>query len=147
MVWPKLIKGGGAWWRLLVGQYHIIDEGTNDRLMGQFDEEREVIEVSKKTNIVDTVLHELVHLGQYMTGRYNDEPDENEDTGWEDEASQAVRSILADNAEFVINLTVYIVSKCRDLDRMSKLAFHLSKVSGELYENIARAKTQEDWSE
>lgn len=92
------LKVGGSYWTVILGEKHIISEGGDRRCCGITRPSQKEIEVSEGEDIVDTLLHELCHAIQYVTGHYSNNED---DEGWEEAAAHAIRAFMMDNKEFV----------------------------------------------
>jgi len=103
MKWPKKIKVGGFFVKLIIGERRIVHDHESEYCSGEFREQAKEIEISQGEDVVDCVLHELVHAIQYSAGKYSD-PDPDTDSGWEDNAAHRIRAFLLDNADFVRDL-------------------------------------------
>jgi hypothetical protein len=103
MKWPKKLKAGGSYVRLIIGERRMVQPNTSQYYLGEFRESLKELEVSEGEDTIDIFLHEIVHVIQYMMGDYM-EPDRDNDKGNEDRIAQAVRAFLLDNADFVRDL-------------------------------------------
>lgn len=103
MKWPKRIKVGGAFIKLIIGERRMVVPNTSQYYMGEFRENLKEIEVSQGEDEIDIFLHELVHAIQYAMGDYSS-PSRDEDKGNEDQIAQAIRAFMLDNADFIRDL-------------------------------------------
>jgi hypothetical protein len=110
MKWPKRIKVGGFFVKLIIGERRMVQPNTCQYYLGEFRERTKELEISKNEDEIDIFLHEIIHALQYAMGIYDD-PDRDTDKGYEDKVAQAVRMFLLDNADFVRDLLEEIESQ------------------------------------
>lgn len=115
MNWPKTIKIGGCWWRIVIHDQLIRDESANKLVAGLCGTEDRRIDIALRGDAIDTLFHELAHAFIDYVGidQTEESPDQERNI---DALGEAIRMFLCDNADFVRELLDEITNQDDPID-------------------------------